>query len=208
MAKKILWILLIVAFLKNPLEILNFIYFLMVLLLVNPVIQILSQAQLIEYCTYWGLSGLLGMILIIYLGYILIRLLIRGDKIDYFNSLRNYLMLYMMLNIVNISFNIIWFLNVGNIELCAIFELLVYCLVPFLGLLFINFKNRKFPSNITMYLGKIVFILLGIYNILIIFNEINIESSIIIGMQIILGIWIIIIGIIYTDNLIDDFQNY
>lgn len=197
--KKLISIIIILYLLKNPIEILNFINFLSVIIGLNHAYNLLPSYELFIYLLNWGLIGCVGLIMIIFALFNSIKFLIQKNaNTNFIKFLFLLLNIYALVLSIQIIFNIIFEIIFEIYELYYLIQSIIYLISIYMASLFLYFKSKNKISFKKSLLINGSLLLFGIFNILEIFNEINIELIIVVYLQIMLGTIIIIIGILFN----------
>jgi hypothetical protein len=198
----------IVAMLKDPSEFLNLVYFVANMFGFNSVITLIPASQFSIYLVYWGLTGILGVLILSYLIFYCIKFIFRKiGNIEFMTFLYSFLILYSTFILIHLLFNIIFSAFYGSVLLYIIIEDGIYLGSLYAGLIFLNSLRREKESPKLYPFGNMSLILLGIYKILLVFNEINVETSFYIVLGITLGAILILIGIIFKKRMLNSIQN-
>jgi len=204
----IVWLILFFSLIKNPYIIFDLINFFNVIFGRSPIVYILPSYWTFYYLLYWWLEGIIGIVL---LGYVIISGIFLGtkkrSKTNFIKYLQIFLELFLVITIFKVIFDLVFSILALEINLYAILQgvLFIFCII--FGILFLRFNLKNNHYSLRKYLGKLIFILLGIWKILQIFNVLIIESSEIIVLNVILGITLSIIGVLFKENIIFGFQN-
>lgn len=203
-----LCIVIVVAMLKDPSEFLNLVYFFASMFGFNSIITLIPANQFSIYLVYWGLNGLMGVLILSYLIFFCIKFIFRKiGNIEFITFLYTFLILYSTFILIYLVFNIIFSALYGSLLLYIIIEHGIYLGSIYAGMIFLNSLRREKETSKLYLSGNMSLILLGIYKILLVFNEINVETSIYIILGITLGVCLILMGIIFKKGMLNSIQN-